>query len=233
MLPVMYRNRFRALLALLALLVVAGCAEGPLWKTGYLSPQVRQRWQDEEQIAATLFGKRRDMREMVDQAVAAGAAEQQQAARDLSEIVAGDPVALLRVEAVQLLNELPGEDAAAGLKLATQDREPSVRRAAVVALGKSGTEQAAGLLASMAGQDEDEDIRIAAVGALGNTRGPVALAALAEALKNSNPAMQMQAAESLARVTDEDFGADIVAWQDWVDTAVANRQDPAGSTTLR
>ena len=43
-------------LMLLALIgATVGCAEGPLWRLGQLSPWAREKWAAEEKIADTLF----------------------------------------------------------------------------------------------------------------------------------------------------------------------------------
>ncbi len=139
-------------LAVVSLIVVTGCAEGPLWRTGYLSPRVRQKWDDEEKIAVTVFGKRQQMQDLVEAANAEGAGKQEEAAQTLSDIVSRDPVSLIRIEAVKLLAELPVETAAAGIRLAAQDREVAVRRAAVTSLGRRADEQSAATLAALFAQ---------------------------------------------------------------------------------
>lgn len=212
------------LLFAFALVLISGCAEGMFWKTGYLSPWVRQQWSEEEQIAATLFSKRTQMREMLDAALAGGASEQQQASDHLAQIVSSDPILLLRIEATRLLGELPTETSAEALKLATRDREVQVRSSAVRALEKFGGEDAGYLLSKMAREDADTDVRIAATAALGNFNGPNVSETLSQMIRDPNPAMQLRAAESLARVTGQNFGADIQAWQAYMDRTTTSDQ---------
>ncbi len=205
-------------LVLVTLVVINGCAEGPLWRTGYLSPRIRQKWEDEEKIAATIFGKRQQMQTLVKTANEEGSARQEEAAKILSDVVSRDPVQLLRIEAVELLAELPVESAAAGVRLAARDREAAVRRAAVKSLGKLGDEQSAATLASLSRNDENVDVRISATAELGKTRGAVTMDALRAALQHPNPAMQLRAADALASITGQGFGDDIRAWQDYMQT---------------
>lgn len=187
------------------------------WKTGYLSPWVRQQWSEEEQIASTLFSKRTQMRDMVDAALVGGADQQLQTSEFLSKVVASDPILLLRIEATRLLGELPNETAGQALQLAAKDREVQVRSAAVRSLQKIGGDTAGHLLAKMAREDSDADVRIGATAALGGFSGPGIVEALSEMIRDPNPAMQLRAAESLASVTGQDFGPDIQAWQAYLD----------------
>ncbi len=196
---------------------ILGCAEGPLWKTGYLSPWVRQKWQDEEQIAATMFSRRSDLRTQVDKSLASDTEAQQQMAIRLGEIVTGDPVVLMRVEATRLLGELPVSAAADGLKVAMRDKEVTVREVAVRALGNRTDDVAAQLLANMSRSDDNLDVRIAATSELGKFKGDIPLAALGEALSHSNPAMQLSAAGALQRSTGKDLGNDIQEWQRYIE----------------
>lgn len=201
---------------------VMGCAEGPLWRTGYLSPWVRQKWQEEEQIAATMFTRRADLRKKVDQSVSRNAEAQNETAIQLGEIVAKDPVSLMRIEAARLLGDLPVPAAGDALKVASRDNDASVRKAAIQSLGRRTDDNSAQLLANLCRADDNLDVRIAATRQLGNFRGNISLEALGDALSHPNPAMQLTAAEALKRTTGNDFGNDIQAWQRFVDNRLAS-----------
>jgi HEAT repeat protein len=207
--------RFAGAVPVLATLLVlcGGCAEGFLWRTGYLSPRVRDQWNREEQIAATLFGRREEMRQMVANSRDAGIAAQEDAARKLAEIAGSDPVLLLRVEAVDLLADMPGDIATDGICQAAHDREPEVRRAAIRAMESRQDARVAATLAALSRQDDDLDVQIAATAGLGNHRGSDSMAALKAALEHPNPAMQLSAARSLEQITGKNLGYDIQAWQ--------------------
>ena len=196
---------------------VVGCAEGPLWRAGYLSPWVRQKWQQEEQIAASMNSRRVDLRKKVDRSIASNPEVQNEMAIQLGEIVAKDPVLLMRVEAARLLGELPVPAAGDALEVAVRDREVSVRNTAIRSLGRRTDDSSAQLLASLSRTDDNLDVRIAATRELGNFRGDISLAALGEALSHPNPAMQLTAAEALKRSTGIDLGKDIQEWQRFVD----------------
>ncbi len=195
------------------LAVLSGCAEGMFWRSGYLSPWVRQRWSAEEEIAATLFSRRAEMRQMVEEATVGGESIQQAASDYLADVITNDPVLLLRIEATQLIGDLQNETALNALQVACRDRQVEVRRAAVQSLQQMGSKTSEQLLAQMALEDADVDVRISATAALGSFQGEEARQALAQVIDDPNPALQLRAAESLARVTGKSFGKDIQAWQ--------------------
>ena len=62
----------------------------------------------------------------------------------------------------------------------------------------------------------DADVRLAAAKALGETKNREAVAALGEALDDSDPAMQYRAVLSLKQVTGKDLGNDVNRWQQYV-----------------
>ncbi len=222
-------SRYVLLLTVVCIVVsLAGCAEGPLWKTGYLSPWARQQWASEEQIAATLFAKRDSFHEMVDNALAAGTAKQEEASQYLADVVAKDPILLLRIEATRLLAELPTETAQNALQIASRDREVEVRMAALRAWEKRGGEVAQQMLIQMLRDDADTNVRIGAASALGQFSGSQVTSALATVIDDPNPAMQLRAAESLAAVTGENHGRDIQAWQKFLS---GTRESRSAQTT--
>ncbi len=83
----------------------------------------------------------------------------------------------------------------AGLK----DSDLEVRRVACESIGRQGGPQAVEELTRVAAADTDVDVRIAAVRALGETEDQAALAPLAEALIDPNPAIQFRAGGAAQR----------------------------------
>ncbi len=202
---------------LCVLLIAAnGCVKGPLWRTGYASPWARQRWAEEEQLAPSLFTKRDDMQAIVASAVKGTESDRNQAALQLAKIAQTDPVLLVRIKAIQLLGELDAPEARTALMAAAQDPQSDIRMAAVHACSKNSNPQSIQILQQVIGGDSDIDLRLAATRVLQNYRGPEAVRALALALEDPNPAIQLRGADSLQAVTDKDFGHDVVAWRDYV-----------------
>jgi HEAT repeat protein len=79
--------------------------------------------------------------------------------------------------------------------------------------------------------DVDGDVRLAAAQALGETKNPAAVAALGEALADTNPAMQYRAVLSLQQATGKNFGDSVERWQQYV--KVERREQPAPSLAQR
>lgn len=199
-----------------------GCAEGPFWRAGKYSPWAQNQWAEEEKIADTLFVRKRRMTESVESAVNSSIDQQQRVAQNLAEILHRDSVLLLRLHAVKLLGELDCPAAVQALVDASHDHTSDIRIAAVNAWSKMPTDEAIPHLQEMIGSDTDTDVRLAATRALGNFSGQKAVAAISLALDDRNPALQLRAAESLQKVTGEQLGRDIGAWQNYVRNVIPN-----------
>jgi HEAT repeat protein len=201
---------------LIAGVCFTGCAEGPFWRSGKYAPWVRNQWAEEERLADTLFERRRQMNELAATAKTGSPDSRQAAASRLTDVVMKDPVLLLRLHAVGLLGQLDCPTAVEGLKRASTDPDADVRMAAVKAWASMRGEIAIGQLQEMVGSDTNIDVRLAATRALGNFSGQQAIAALSLALQDNDPALQVRATESLARITGESIGPDVRAWQNYV-----------------
>ena len=207
------------------IVVFSGCSEGMLWRTGYLSPWARKKWAEEDQIAETLFSKRRRIRELVEQ-TNAGQADPNRTAEILSQIALKDQVVLLRIEAVTLLGEVNSPLALKGLQTAIKDPSPDVRLAAVKSWSnKKSTPQTVLALQSVVGSDSNLDVRIAATRALGQFEGPQAVEALSLAIKDRDPAIKLTATESLGQVTGMEFGGDVSKWNEYLANRSPSTQD--------
>ena len=195
---------------------LAGCADGPLWKTGKYSPWARNKWAAEEQIADTLFARKRTMSEAVDSVLGAPVEDQQRVAQDISEVVLRDPVLLLRLHGVNLLGNLDCPLAIQTLQDTAKDSNPDIRIAAVKAWQAKDAQTAVPQLQSIIGSDTNIDVRLAATRALGNFSGQQAISATSLALDDDDPALQLRAVESLQNITGEPLGRDISKWKQYV-----------------
>ena len=212
----MTRHTNAIILALIAIGLFPGCAEGPLWRMGRYTPWAQNQWAEEEKIADTLFSQKKDMIAKVDAAVGAPVEQQQEVAYELSEIASRSPVLLLRLHAVDQLGRLKCPAAVDALANAAQDGNFDVRLAAIKSFEKLPASTAIPHLQSMVGGDTNIDVRLAATRALGKFQGNRAVSAIGLALNDSDPALQLRAAESLQAVTGESFGRDIPKWQQYV-----------------
>ena len=205
-----------SLLWAMACLTSLGCAEGPLWRTGHLAPWVRQQWERESEIVPTVESRGRELETMIDRAVEANdRAALEQIGTSLAQIVAQDPVLLMRVEATRLYGRLPVEIAASGLQKAGESGEAEIRLAAIAAWQQISDERGVAILQGLALGDTNVDVRIAAVRAMSEIPSEQSKKALALALDDPSPAVQLRATEGLTELTGESFGGDVQAWRDF------------------
>jgi hypothetical protein len=221
-LPVMQRFSWSniSLIVYLTLPLLAGCAEGPLWRTGNFAPWVRQKWaKEEKQYGATLRTKLNDVDALASRAWSMRADDRDKWSAQLAHLAASDPSPLLRARIVEVLPLFPSPQADAALRNAIRDRDSGVRIAACKALGQRGG--ADGLQAlSHAMSDDNLDVRLAAIRALGELDEPAtsgeAIRSLGVALDDKDPAIQYRAIESLRNVSGRDYGNNLVAWREFV-----------------
>ena len=205
-----------AFISLLSLTVFVGCAEGPLWRFGAVSPWARKKWAEEEKVVQSLFSRRDQLREIADRAETMPASEQEQVSRQLATLFREDSVRLLRIEVVKTLTVLPTQTASDTLRLAVRDEDRDVRIAACKAWGERKGDEGVEALRYVLERDEDIDVRIAATKSLASFQGPNATEALSLALDDRDPALQHNAMASLEEVTGQDYGRSVVAWREFV-----------------
>lgn len=212
-------------------ILVAGCAEGPFWQTGRLSPWVREQWAAEEAVADTYFKTKRDMTEKVVKAQAGSARDRDLAARELGEKALNDPILLNRLQAIRLLAQLDSPESYQALRRLNADPNSDVRLAIVQAWKKMPADQAVPALQQTLGSDTSVDVRLAATRALGEIPGDASTRALRQALADRDPAIQLRATESLAKVTGQSIGRDVTAWQQFLAQTLGD--EPAQQTAGR
>ena len=228
----MTRHTNALILAVIAVGLFTGCAEGPLWRMGRYTPWAQNQWAEEEKIADTLFKQKKAVVAKVDAAVGAPVERQQEVAYELSEIANRSPVLLLRLHAVDQLGRLKCPAAVDALANAAQDSNFDVRLAAIKSFERLPASAAIPNLQQMVGSDTNIDVRLAATRALGKFPGRRAVSAISLALNDSDPALQLRAAESLQAVTGESFGRDIPRWQEYVTSLPAVGGLNEGSTQI-
>ncbi len=212
-----------------------GCAEGPFWRTGRFSPWATQKWQEEEDLADTLFAQKKEMNALVANAAGQSSTVQNKAAQKLAQIALRNPILLVRLQAVRKLGELNCPDSRQALTQAYRDPDPEVRLMVVEAWRKMPAEEAVPKLHDILGSDTNVDVRLAATRALGDFSGSPSIAALQLALSDPNPAIQLRATQAMARASGESFGANVKAWQRYAKEMVgdgAQRVATEPATTL-
>jgi HEAT repeat protein len=159
-----------------------------------------------------------ELRELAKTAHKKSAEEQARISARLAEDIKREQEPSVRRHILRTLAAYRTPVSAAILKAALADADVEVRRVACECLGIQGGPQAVQELARVATADTDIDVRIAAVRALGQTRDQTALAPLAEALVDPDPAVQFRAQQSLRSVSGRDFGNDVKAWREYART---------------
>jgi len=211
------RSRFAFIpLLVLAAITFTGCAEGPLWRMGAISPWARKKWAEEEKIVQSLFSRRDQLREIAARADSMSPSEQEQVSRELTTLFREDSVKLLRIEVVKTLTVLPTQTASDTLRMAARDEDRDVRLAACRAWGERGGDEGVDALRYVLERDEDIDVRLAATKALASFQGPNAVDALSLALDDRDPALQHNAMASLEEVTGKDYRRSVTAWREFV-----------------
>ncbi|HMO13263.1 MAG TPA: HEAT repeat domain-containing protein [Pirellulaceae bacterium] len=201
---------------------LVGCAKGPLWKTGKLNPWAIKQLQEEEQIAETIFSKRKRFRETVNTAKRSSPQVQEEVAERLAEVALTDSVLLMRLEAVNLLSELNTPTSVKTLESASLDRAPDVRLAAIRGLRTLANPSSAAVMAQLSERDSELDVRIAATQALEAFQGTIVLQSLERSLTDRNPAIQTAAMDALPKVTGQELPRDVNQWLSFLKDSSGN-----------
>ena len=141
-------------------LLLPGCAEGPLWQAGKYVPWARNQWAEEEQVANTIFTRKKQMNELVTGAARGTIEQKEAAARSLADTIQRDPILLMRLHAVKLLGQINCPASTEALNSASKDHNSDVRIAAVQSWAKFPGEVAIRQLQEIIGSDTDIDVRL-------------------------------------------------------------------------
>lgn len=194
-------------LAILPLLIVAGCQSGGPRLAG-LNPFHRP-----ELTSITTPAQRvKQLHALAADANQVTPEQAEQVVVDLIRQLETEPDPLLRQALIETAfafdTPLAKKTPIAGL----QDDDPHVRRICCRLLERSPTADSVPALAAVAKQDSDFDVRLAAVRALGASDTPSTRNALLVALEDNDPAMQLVGVESMKRLTGRDLGGDVSAY---------------------
>jgi len=196
-------------LGILALLL-PGCADMPAWV-----PFQGARSDDLPGVV-TPAAKIAQLKNLSSEAAKSDQDSRHRVVGQLVTAIRSETDSLIRAEIIRTLGDYPDPAADPVLKAAIDDPDADVRIAACEAWGKRGNAQAAELLVPILSSDVSQDVRLAAARALGKIKDPQAVAALGEALTDSDPAMQYRAVLSLKEVTGQDLGNNVDRWREYV-----------------
>ena len=191
-------------------LLLPGCADMPAW-VPFQGPR-----SDDLPGVVTPAAKIAQLKKLSAEAAKTDQESRHRVVGQLVTAIRSETDSLIRAEIIRTLGDYPDPAADPVLKAAINDPDADVRIAACEAWGKRGNAQAAELLAPILSSDVSPDVRLAAARALGKIKDPRAVAALGEALTDSDPAMQYRAVLSLKQITGQDLGNNVDRWRQYV-----------------
>jgi HEAT repeat protein len=209
---------------------LGGCADGPLYQMKHLSPWHQAEWKRDRELGPTFGQRMAELDLLAARLPGMSPDEQQQWALLLERIATKDTSPEMRSRAVTVMSKLDGEIATRALNVASTDEVEKVRLAACRAWAEQQTPQARDMLMSLARTDESVYVRQAAIRSMGQFKDAEVRTALASALDDKNPAVQQQAVVALRSVTGRDFGGDLDAWRQFVETGDASEPEPLSMT---
>ncbi len=213
-----------------SLLLLSGCADGPMFQLKKLSPWHQREWRRDRELGPT-YSQRLDELTLLNNQIASYPPEQQQQwAERLEVIVTKDTSPEMRARAARVIAKIDSEATLRALNKASTDEIEKVRLAVCDAWGVRKTDQARDMLLSLAATDESDDVRQAAIRSLAEFDSPEVRSQMASALEHKNPAIQQQAVVSLRKITKRDFGGDFEAWKRYLDGEDVPDPEPVSFT---
>ena len=151
----------------------------------------------------------------------------------IEKLEAGKEPIATRAVICRTLGELRDPAARPTLIKAVSDPEGGVRVQACRALGKVGTPEDAVLLSRIMTVDTLEDCRIAAIEGIGElkTRDPRILDVLLTGMDHDDPAFRLASVQALRKLTGQDHGVDLAAWQKALGPLIRPETKPTQTAT--
>lgn len=162
------------------------------------------------------------IREMGPRARDEDSAAQQKACEQLALQIRTEPDPIVRKAIQETVAEFNAPMASAMLMAGLNDDDRDVKVTCCRLLGKRKDPKAVEPLAKLVVTESDLDVRLAAVDALGTMKTKEAMAGLAAALKDRDPAMQYAGVEAMKKVAPDQkkLGNDVQAWRQYADSIV-------------
>jgi len=210
-----------------SVLVIAGCADGPIPETKVLNPWVRKQWAEDEQRTTTYHRKVADLAELRKKARSMPPAERDETALHLAARLKEEKNAVLRAEFVRTLAAFPTPIANEAILASMNDEDTSVRVLAMKSLARTPTAEGFQALSQAVTSDTDLDARVVAARELGKFRGFDAPKSLRPALDDRDPALQLAAMQSLEALDGHtEYRRNVAVWREHLDGG--NPAPPAG-----
>lgn len=203
------------------------CSDGPFYQLKKINPIYRKQWEADRQIGPTFEDRRAEMQKLKKSMKSMDPAEQGKWVKNIERILAEDPSADMRRDAILALREYKGPELVQIMSKASRDESEKVRMATCETLAKQGDNASLAVLSQLASKDESPSVKIAAIEAIGSYKTEEAKQVLAQTIEDSSPAIQYQTVKSLAKVTGRDLGGDVKVWKQYL--AGENVEEPTTS----
>ena len=158
--------------------------------------------------------------------------EREEIARRLAEEIQQESNPVIRQEIIKSVAKCENSIAELVLRAGLNDNDVDVQIESCHVWGNWQTSDSVPLLSQiLRNESAPLDVKLAAVTALADTENEQAVAALSVALeKERDPALQHQAVLALQRLTDHNFGNDLVAWRNFVDHGNVDQTKTGGAS---
>jgi HEAT repeat protein len=193
-------------------LLAAGCAEGPLYSTGWVSPYAIDHWKKEESYGPTVIALREQQVRLREALPTLSPAERESAVADLGQKFRDETNQTLRLEYLKTVGVAQEPSAIPILVGATGDRSQLVRAAACDALKGRNAPEAQERLRDLAESDVSVDVRLAAIRAMEGDASEGTLGTMGRLLEDDDPAIQFRTMATLEATTGKELGKDRRAW---------------------
>jgi hypothetical protein len=201
----------------LGLILLTGCQDGPLLQLKRLNPVFQRQWKADAQLGPTYYARRAEL-EKLQQQIAGMPEERRRYWQDqLRQVLEHDPSPELRYQAVLAAAKLPPGEGLELLQRGAADEVAKVRQAACRGLANRTDPAATEMLMRLAMQDGDTSIRAIATRSLGSHPEAATRAALAKALEDRSPVVQLAATEALGQQTGLNLSGNVAAWKEYLD----------------
>ena len=189
-------QKLAALAICCVLVAISGCAATAEKTSGLMARAMGKKTVEEELHIRTPDDHIKDLKELAKTADKKSPEEQQKICMQLAEDLKHEDNPQMRRHILRTLGAYKTPLAFTMVSAGLKDSDADVRRVACEQVGLQGGPAAVEELTRVVSGDTDADVRIAAVRALGHTGEKGAMAPLAEALADADPAMQFRAQEA-------------------------------------
>ncbi len=190
--------------------------DGPFYAMKRMNPYFRNEWKKDQKLGPT-YAQRIEELQVLDKQIASMPAEDQERwAMTLEKLIGKDPSPEIRAKAIATISKVQHPATTRALNRASTDEVEKVRLAACAAWGEQHDDAGRDMLINLANSDESTSVRAAAIKNLGEFDDPQVRQAFATLIDDNSPLIQYQVAQSLKKVSGQDYGGDFASWKKYL-----------------